>query len=199
MKKLCLLILAGILTFTVLTGCGGTRLTSSNTPSPSDSKQSTAAIDNKPAAETARISDSKASDIQGPNLYVNSQYGFTFTLPDTWKGYSTVEGKWEGYTFGSSSQEVSEIGPMLSIRHPQWTQETPRQDIPIMIFTLDQWNSLQQDKFHIGAAPINPSELGRNNKYVFALPARYNFAFLKGYEEVETILSSNPIRVQDVR
>jgi len=38
-------------------------------------------------------------------------------------------------------------------------------------------DSLQQEKFHIGAAPINPSELGRNTKYVFALPARYNYAF----------------------
>jgi hypothetical protein len=68
-----------------------------------------------------------------------------------------------------------------------------------MIFTLEQWNSLQKDKFHIGAAPINPSELARNNKYVFALPARYNFAFPKGYEEVENILSSKPIHAQDVK
>ena len=62
-----------------------------------------------------------------------------------------------------------------------------------MIFTISQWNALQQDKFHIGAAPIGPSELGRNSRYVFALPARYNFAFPTGYQEVEKILKSNPL------
>jgi hypothetical protein len=35
--------------------------------------------------------------------------------------------------------------------------------------------------------------LGRNNRYVFALPARYNFAFPEGYEEVEKILESKPL------
>ena len=44
-----------------------------------------------------------------------------------------------------------------------------------------------------GAAPINPSELGRNKRYVFALPPRYNFAFPTGYEEVEEILEGKPL------
>jgi len=65
-----------------------------------------------------------------------------------------------------------------------------------MVFTLAQWNSLQKDVFHIGAAPIGPSELGRNNSYVLALPARYNFAFPEGYKDVETILESNPKPLQ---
>jgi hypothetical protein len=52
-----------------------------------------------------------------------------------------------------------------------------------MIFTQKQWQELQQDKFHIGAAPIGPSELGRNSRYVFALPARYNYAYPVGYEK----------------
>jgi hypothetical protein len=75
----------------------------------------------------------------------------------------------------------------------------PRQDIPIMIFTIEQWNMLQEDKFHIGAAPVGPSEFGRNNKYVFALPARYNYAFLKGYEEVEKILKENPLKPFNIK
>ena len=65
--------------------------------------------------------------------------------------------------------------------------------LPIMVFTFNQWNLLQQEKFHIGAAIIGPSELGRNNNYVFALPARYNYLFLQGYEEVENILKGNPL------
>lgn len=124
-------------------------------------------------------------------IYKNTQYGFNFPLPDSWKGYKIVTGKWEG------TGKVNETGPMISIRHPKWTSQNPRQDIPILIFTIAQWNSLQKDEFHIGAAPIGPSELGRTTAYVFALPARYNYAFPTGYEEVEEILKSNPIQTID--
>ncbi|MDB5244324.1 MAG: hypothetical protein JWN18_194, partial [Parcubacteria group bacterium] len=42
---------------------------------------------------------------------------------------------------------------------------------------------------------INPSELGRNSKYVFALPARYNYyGDVLGIEEVTAIINSNPLR-----
>ncbi|ODA40212.1 DUF4309 domain-containing protein [Desulfosporosinus sp. BG] len=133
-------------------------------------------------------------------IYKNAQYGFNFTLPKSWKGYSIMSTKWEGLTQEGkqTGETMLETGPMISIRHPQWTPETPRQDIPILIFTLNQWNSLQQGVFHIGAAPIGPSELGGNNSYVFALPARYNFAYLPGYKEVETILGSNPLQTTQI-
>jgi hypothetical protein len=128
-------------------------------------------------------------------VYKNSQYGFDFSLPESWNGYAIVAESWEGTITGDTQSEVTALnGPMISIRHPKWTAENPRQDIPIMIFTITQWNSLQQGKFHIGAAPIGPSELGRNAKYVFALPARYNYAFPTGYEEVESILKTNSLQ-----
>ncbi len=126
--------------------------------------------------------------------YKNTDYGFTFDLPDTWKGYTIIEDEWEGNSLVVSTQGiVTEHGPLISIRHPDWEYKSPRQDIPVMVFTLKQWNDLQTEKFHIGAAPINPSELGRNTKYVFALPARYNFAYQTGYEEVEQILQGKPL------
>ena len=128
-------------------------------------------------------------------VYKNTQYGFDFTLPVSWNGYTIVTGNWKGVTSGDSQgDKVIASGPIISIRHPLWTSKNPRQDIPIMIFTTDQWKSLQHDKVHIGAAPIGPRELGHNSKYVFALPARYNFAFPTGFEEVETILNSNPLQ-----
>lgn len=128
-------------------------------------------------------------------VYENIQYGFRFTLPDSWKGYMIVTDKWEGLSLGDSQGEkVMESGPKISIRNPAWTSEQPRQDIPLLVFTNAQWNELQQGKFHIGAAPIGPSELIRNVNYVFALPARYNFAFPSGYQEVEDILNSKPIQ-----
>lgn len=125
-------------------------------------------------------------------VYKNTEYGFTFTLPKSWQGYQIIDDKWVGEPIGDQSQ--GKTGPMLLIRHPEWKKENPRQDIPIMIFTLQQWEALQQEKFHIGAAPIGPKELGRNSKYVFALPARYNFAFPTGYEEVEKIIESQPLK-----
>lgn len=127
-----------------------------------------------------------------PVVYRNTQFGFTFTLPASWSGYSIVTSSWVGNDV--TTGQVVATGPIISIRHPLWTPQNPRQDIPIMVFTLNQWNMLQQGKFHIGAAPIGPTELGRNSNYVFALPARYNYAFPTGYEEVERILQGHPLQ-----
>jgi membrane-bound inhibitor of C-type lysozyme len=125
-------------------------------------------------------------------VYTNNEYDFSFFLPQSWNGYSIISSTWEGFVV--DSHEEIEEGPMISIRHPDWTAERERQDIPIMIFTINQWNAMQEGGFHIGAAPINPRELGRNNDYVFALPARYNFAFPEGFEEVDDIIESNPLK-----
>jgi hypothetical protein len=103
--------------------------------------------------------------------------------------------KWEGYTSDSAKGDVVvEQGPLISIVHPSSTPQQPRQDIPIMIFTIQQWDHLQRGDWHMGAAPIGPMELGRNSHYVFALPARYNYAFPEGWEEVEQIISNHPMR-----
>jgi hypothetical protein len=131
----------------------------------------------------------------GSIVYRNDRYGFNFSLPGSWKGYIIVFDKWEGLSLeGSKRNKVVETGPIISIRHPRWTLKNPRQDIPIMIFTLTQWDLLQQKKFRIGAAPIGPKEIDRNSRFVFALPARYNYAFPTGYEEVEKILESSPLK-----
>jgi hypothetical protein len=123
-------------------------------------------------------------------VYTNKEFGFIFNLPASWQGYAIIEDNWEGQYIDDAA---TDNGPMLYIRHPQWTEQNPRQDIPIMVFTYDQWDMIQKERLSVGAAPIPPRELGRNAGYVFALPARYNFAFPSGYEEVEKILESNPL------
>ncbi len=128
----------------------------------------------------------------GPVTYLNGEYGFVFSLPGSWKGYTTVTETWEGLPVGGG--EPVETGPLIRIRHPEWREEAPRQDIPIMVLTVKQWEALQAGEFHIGAAPMGPTELGRNDQYVFALPARYNYAFPEGYEEVEEILQGKPLQ-----
>jgi len=144
---------------------------------------------NTPPTNTPPVNTPAATTIN----YQNTQYGFNFTLPASWSGYTIVNSEWVGNVSGPQGDTPTEKGPIISIRNPLWTAAVPRQDIPIMVFAIKQWTSLQNDDFHIGAAPIGPSELGRNNTYVFALPARYNFAYPVGYEEVDTILQGKPL------
>jgi hypothetical protein len=133
-------------------------------------------------------------------IYRNTQYGFDFILPKSWSGYNVVADGWKGVSLeGSTSGQVTQTGPKLLIRHPQWTKENPREDIPIMVFTLAQWQLVEQEQISLGAAPVGPTELGRNSKYVFALPARYNYDFLTGYEEVEQIMEKNPLKAFELQ
>ena len=125
--------------------------------------------------------------------YRNAHYGFCFSLPESWRGYSVLVDQWQGGINGPHGDVTVQRGPIISIRHPQWTSADPRQDIPIMVFTLAQWRSLQQGEFLVSAAPFGPGELGRNRRYVFALPPRYDYAFPTGYEEVEQIMRSHPL------
>lgn len=143
-----------------------------------------------PGSEAASGGAASSEASEGA-VYVNEAYGFRFSLPASWAHYRIVIDTWQGLAIGSETVVAS--GPVILIRHPDWTEAEPRQDIPIMVFTTAQWQALQDEKFHIGAAPIGPSELGANDSYVFALPARYNYAFPKGYEEVEAILAGEPL------
>jgi hypothetical protein len=113
-------------------------------------------------------------------------------LPASWKGYSIITDRWVGYDASTGTQREAASGPLISVRYPR--QARPRQDIPIMVFTVSQWNDMNADKWHIGAAPLNPSELARNATYVFGLPARYNYAFLEGWEEVQGLIDGGAVR-----
>lgn len=124
--------------------------------------------------------------------YRNVKYGFEIILPKSWKEFTVSEEEWEGNA--PEVEQTIQSGPFIFIHHPLWTEENERQDIPVMVFTLDQWNRLNNEEFHIGAAPVNPTQLARNKKYVFALPARYNYSFLPGFEEVDVIIKSGAIR-----
>ena len=146
--------------------------------------------------QTAHPSTSAKPDSKSV-VYVNKQYGFRFYLPGSWKGYSILVDKWEGRLIAKQGDEApsqAESGPKISIRHPLWSSSDPRQDIPIMIFTPAQWKLIENEKLSVSAAPIGPSELGGNAKYVFALPPRYNYAFPTGYEEVDKIVGSKSLQ-----
>lgn len=125
-------------------------------------------------------------------VYHNTQFGFDFKLKDSWEGYQILSDVWEGTAVeGTHQGEIVETGVKIIIRHPGWSDKKPYQDIPIMVFTYDQWDKVQDEKISLGAAPIGPSWLGSNSKYVFALPARYNFGFALGTQQVDKMLNNN--------
>jgi hypothetical protein len=119
-----------------------------------------------------------------------SPYGFCFSLPDDWRGFSVVQEQWKGYALCSKGSCVVTQGPQITIQNPNGPPRS-HEDIPIMAFTLKQWKSLGE--FTVSAAPVPPRELGRNQRYVFALPARYNYDFLDGWEEVDSILKAHSL------
>ena len=108
-------------------------------------------------------------------VYVNRDYGFRFYLPASWTGYKILKDEW-GPPGGQS-------GPEIIIRHPLWTDENPREDIPIMVFTRKQWRDVENEELIVTAAPFPPGELGRNKRFVFASPPRWYYGFSDGWEE----------------
>jgi hypothetical protein len=84
------------------------------------------------------------------------------------------------------------------IRNPHWTAGQPWVDIPILILTATQSQELDAGEIAMsGAAPVGPTELGRNGKYVFYLPTRFGMANddWPGYHEVNNhILPCHPLQ-----
>lgn len=137
--------------------------------------------------------------------YNNTEYGFAFTLPLSWQGYSVITDIWKGNSLvqatspnSTSTLNESKSGPKLILRNPKWTASAPYEDLPILIFTTAQWNAYTAEQFSIGAAPIKATELARNTTYVFALPARWNFDYSLGYEEAQNIMDGSPLRAFEV-
>lgn len=131
----------------------------------------------------------------GAVVYKNASYGFRFSLPSDWKGYKVIEDKWQGYSI--KNNKISEnllTGPEVVIRNPKWTEKNPWQDVPILVFTIAQWNAVLSGELQIGASPYQPIQLGLNSQYVFALPERYNYTDGEGIEEVEKILDEHPLQ-----
>ena len=160
------------------------------------SQQSQAAPPHQAPAQPANQSTPTKPRAKNSVVYVNKQYDLRFYLPKSWKGYSILVEEWEGRPVTEEAENKTlqhETGPEIIIRHPLWTDDNPRQDIPIMIFTRAQWKLVQNDELAVSAAPFPPCELAHNTQYAFALPPRYNYAFETGYEEVGKILARNSL------
>lgn len=155
----------------------------------------TLGIAGTPSTTNVAFQDQSEKTNETSIIYTNRTYGFRFTLPETWRGYSITVGNWTGDRGHAEGEDTAalEKGPLISIVHPLSTKTHPRQDIPIMIFTHAQWHLIQKCKLVVSAAPFSPDELGRNRRYVFALPPRYNYGFLTGWEEVDEMMKHDPL------
>ena len=86
---------------------------------------------------------------------------------------------------------VAEQGPIIILRPPQWKTNDLYQEIPIMIFTRQQWDEKEQGKFFPYAGGMI-KEIGHNQKFVFGLYSRYNARDdVKGWKEADDIISRN--------
>ncbi|MGB7265024.1 MAG: hypothetical protein WBC92_05895 [Terracidiphilus sp.] len=126
-------------------------------------------------------------------VYRNAQYGFCFSLPGSWQGYSVINEHWSGTPLDDPKKPTIE-GPQLRIRNPNWTEANPYEDIPIMIFTQAQWKLAESDGYAFSAAPIGPGEIARNAHYVFALPARYNYDLAIGFRQVDDLIQQKSLQ-----
>ena len=127
---------------------------------------------------------------KNPVVYKNDEFGFAFYLPANWEGYTVFTEQWTGTPVNGGPAQA---GPKLTLRSPKWMEEKPYQDIPILVFTKDQWAQVSAEELSVSAAPIPPTVLGANAQYVFALPTRYNFAYPEGYKDVENIIAGQPL------
>ncbi len=135
---------------------------------------------------TCQGSSPPSKTLKTPLVYRNAEYGFCLALPAGWAGFKVLTDPWYG-------DNNVESGPTFTIRNPRWTKENPYQDIPILVFTPEQWRKVASGEFNVSAAPYGPSELGRNQKHVFALPPRYTgFEDVEGMEEVQQLLGQKP-------
>ncbi len=123
--------------------------------------------------------------------YVNREYGFALDLPISWKGYIVLKRAWcQKRGLGGNVDDVTGC-PIIVIRHPKWAAEHPYEDIPLMVFTHEEWKRIEDEDLIVTAAPFPPGELGRNQDYVFAVPPRYNYDFSIGWREVQNTLTKD--------
>ena len=125
------------------------------------------------------IGDPNGTQATTSIMYRNDSYGFSLTLSKDWLGYKVTD-------------VPIQYGKTVTLRHPLWTQANPYMDIPILVYPIAQWQIWEKNNFegYPTAAPIGPTERGRNANYVFATAPRYNFSFATGWEEVEATIKT---------
>jgi hypothetical protein len=137
------------------------------------------------------IANIPARQSDTPVIYHNDQYGLTFSLPAEWRGYSVLPEKWQSVKYNPDLDKdvVGGHGPIIILRHPMWTVDQVRQDIPILVFTRDQWATDMQDGIFAGGVEY---EISHNARYVFAIHSRFNWDdSVTGWQDAGEIVGRN--------
>jgi hypothetical protein len=113
------------------------------------------------------------------NLYTNTEFGFSLNLNENW--------------INNYSVSISSIpfGNLINFENTKY-KKGEYMNISILVYPKTKWQEWEKNNFegYPTAAPIGPTKRGENEKYVFATAPRYNYSFLNGYEEVETIIQT---------
>jgi hypothetical protein len=130
-----------------------------------------------------------------PIHYHNTKYDLTFYLPASWRDYSVLTERWEGITYSPHKDQdvVLARGPIIVLRNPLWKTNDQYQDIPIYVFTREQWTDDKTGKFSAEGAGGVIYELWHNAKYVFGMHSR-TFGYnedLKDWRKTENIVDQN--------
>jgi hypothetical protein len=127
-----------------------------------------------------------------PVRYHDAKYDFLFFLPADWNGHSVLMKEWHADLHSTDYQAVigREHGPIILLRHPQWKADQPHQDIPILVFTRDQWEAVIPQRLFVGAGGTI-DEISHSAKYVFAINSRHNWTELEGWQETGRIVQQN--------
>jgi hypothetical protein len=129
-----------------------------------------------------------------PLRYHDTKTGFTFYLPETWRGYSVLHNEWLGQTYVPANDENITVtrGPVFVLRHPHWTASKMYQDMTLVVYTRSQWDGEKQGTFSCtyfaGGTMV---ELWHNHNYVLAMSTHEGKAELEGWQEVNEIVSQN--------
>jgi hypothetical protein len=130
-----------------------------------------------------------------PVRYHNAKYDLTFYLPTSWRDYSVLGEQWDGETYlpDKDKDVVLTHGPIIVLRNPLWKTDDQYQDIPIYIFTRQQWTDDKTGNFSAEGAGGVLYELWHNDKYVFGMHSR-TFGFdtdLKDWPKAAKIVDQN--------
>jgi hypothetical protein len=123
-------------------------------------------------------SDTRNQPSSLPLRYCNAQYGLTFFLPASWRGYSALTQQWDNQMYLPATDKTIVVGhgTMITLRHPRWTPSKPYQDIPILVFTRAQWDDLHHGKPWPSILTGGMmDELWHNDQHVFGMSSRYNW------------------------
>ena len=94
-KIIIMVILSSIIVLLMTAGISGCNLIFKSTETTTtETVPETASSIEAPATNTEF--ETTISQNQQQIIYTNTQYGFSFSLPDSWEGYSLITSEWEG-------------------------------------------------------------------------------------------------------